>query len=346
MDKTGSTSIRASLARNLDDPQVRYVAPWLENASRCLSAAFRDDPTEFHYFRRLGVKPDDAQRLRNEAQDELRRLLAEDRERTLVMSAEAVSRFGEPDLRRMRAFFREFTDQVTAVGYIRRPKEYMESNLQQQIKSLGPRALNFAALLPEYRARFEHFDSVFGAGEVQYWLFDPPGFAGGDAVLDFCARVGIQFDPKRTIRANDGLSLPALQLLFIYRKFGDAELRGADALRDNDLLVRRLRRLEGPKLRLHSSVVAPVLEHKREGIEWMERRLGQSLKEELAKHDAVAIRSEEDLLQVSAETREWLAQQLPEGTPAAAGDHAKMARQVGYLRAMLARKAAREKAAS
>jgi hypothetical protein len=98
--------------------------------------------------------------------------------------------------------------------------------------------------------------------------------------------------------------------LFAYRKFGPGFGVGPTVLRENRRLASRVAKLSGPKLRLHSSLVAPVIAERREDIEWMEARLGVSLAEDLAAHDEGAIRSEEDLLRFSPETLQWLAEQL------------------------------------
>jgi hypothetical protein len=349
MDKTGSTSIRASLARHLDDPRFHYVTPGgMENASRCLAAAFKNDPLEFHFFRNSGFGPADRPRLRRKALAELMTELERAGNRTAVISAEAVSRFNAEELQRMHEFLARVSSEVVGFAYIRRPKEYMESSLQQQIKGFGTRVLNVDSLAPDYRTRFEPFDQVFAPGTLHLHLFEPRQFTGGDVVLDFCARLGIRFDPARAIRTNEGISRAALGMLFAYRKFAPQPAPGPNTHRDNEALVRRLRKLGGPKLRLHSEVVLPALEQQRESIAWMEQRLGCSMQEDVAAHDADAVRTEERFLEFDQAALDWLGEQFPEQHPArraqAPGDAREVGRWLNDLRGRLAARADREAA--
>lgn len=309
MDKTGSTSIRASLSRHLRDPDFHFVAPGLQNAGRCLAAAFKDDPRDFHYFRRTALAPSDIPRLRAESLAALDAELEAAQGRTAVLSAEAVSTFDAKECARLLAYFRRFSDDVRAVAYVRPPKGYIESNFQQQVKAGTVRQLVPAALLPQYRERFEPIDQGFGRERVTLWPFEPASFPERNVVLHFCREIGAAFDPAQVVNENASLSRGAVALLFAHRRFVP-QADGEAALHANELLIRKLRKLEGPRLRLHSSLVQPAIDAKRDGIAWMEHRLGASLAEDLSAHDDEAIRSEDELLAVPYAARRWLHQQL------------------------------------
>jgi hypothetical protein len=309
MDKTGSTSIRASLSKNLSDPRFHYVTLGIANASRGLSAGFKENPATFPYFRHSGLSDEELAKRKTEAIGQLGSELQRAAGRTAILSAEAVSNFNEQEFRHLCDTIGRHGRETAAAGYIRRPKEYMESNFQQQVRGSFLGRLLPDRLLPDYR-RFEKFDAVLGRDNVRFWLFDPKSFPDGCVVRDFCARLDIRFRPEDVIRINEGLSRPALSLLFAYRKFGGGYKPGPALTRQNALLVLCLQKLAGPKLRLHSSLVAPVIAARREGIAWTEDRLGASLAEDLAAHDDDAIRSEEDLLKFSPESLHWLAGQL------------------------------------
>lgn len=310
MDKTGSTSIRASLSKHLTDSKFHYVTLGIANASRGLAAAFKKDPTSFPYFRNSRLTDEQLRNLKTEAFHDLAKELQKAIGKTAIMSAEAVSRFKESEFRALCSFISRQTQSIEAVGYVRRPKEYMESNLQQQIKGNFSKRLVPEKLFSGYRQRFEKFDTVLGHENVRLWLFDPKLFTENCVVMDFCAHLGIEFQKKNVIRINEGLSLPALSLLFAYRKYGNGDVPGPSLVKENSVLVKQLQKLTGPKLRLHSSLATPVIRTYQEGISWMEERLGASLAENLTEHDEYAIRSEDDLLKFSPDSLQWLAEQL------------------------------------
>ena len=311
LPKTGSTSIQESLFRYLSDPRFHYVSFGNAKTSLVIATGFKDDPARFGTHARRGTSSNELQRLKKQAVESLEAELQAAGARTAILSSEAISAFGMPEIRNLCSFMTGHRRAVTAVAYVRRPKEYMESVFQQRVKG-GTQRFRASSLLPNFRARFEHFDAVLGRQNVGLWLFDPASFPGHCVVQDFCSRLGITFRPEDAVRANEGLSLPALSLLFAYRKFGPGYGVGPTVPLENSLLVTKIRTLPGPKLRLHSSVVAPVIRARRKGIEWMEERLGASLAEDLSAHDEGAIRSEEDLLRFSPEASRWLAGELGE----------------------------------
>jgi hypothetical protein len=310
MHKTGTSSIQESLFRRLADKRFYYVNFGIPNASNGVTMCFRTDLERYGPLRKTGVT---AEKLASRRAEALRRLSSEieaSAGRAAVISGEHIGKLSDAELRDMRKFLVERGRRtLLPIAYVRRPKEYMESAFQQRVRG-GLGRLNAERLFPEYRQRFAKFDTVFGRDNVRLSVFDPGRFPGGCVVRDFCARVGIEFSAEEVIRVNEALSLPALSLLFAYHRFGPGFGVGPRVLQENRLLVERLRQLPGPKPRLHSALVAPVIERRRDEIEWMEARLEASLGEELAAHDEGAVRSEADLLKFSAESLHWLAQQL------------------------------------
>jgi hypothetical protein len=73
-------------------------------------------------------------------------------------------------------------------------------------------------------------------------------------------------------------------------------------------LVRRLREVQGPALRFHSSAVKPVISHVLPQIPWLEQRLGLPFTEDLTRYDQGAcIRTESDLFDFDPAALAWLA---------------------------------------
>jgi hypothetical protein len=309
MPKTGTTSIQLSLSRRLSDPRFHYVKFAEGDSNYAIATGFRTDPTRDRRHLKLGTPSHELPRLRKSIVRQLRASLEQARERTAILSAEIIAALKEAEFRELHAVLAGSGGRVTAVGYVRRPKETMESEFQQQVKS-GRQAFGMERLFPNYRARVKKLDAVLGSENTHIWRFDPSSFPGGCVVLDFCARMGISFRPEDVIRFNDGLSRPALSLLYAYRKFGPGYGVGPQVIRENRLLIQGLRALPGPKVRFHSSLVEPVIERRGKVVRWMESRLHASLAEDLSEHDETAIRSEEDLLAFTPESLRWLAHEL------------------------------------
>lgn len=312
MPKTGTSSIQESLFRRLSDPRFYYLKLGRSNASIPIATAFKGDAADFHFHVKSGTSADALRKHRAGVLENLDAELKLAGERTPILSGEAISGLKESEFRQLcGALTRQRKAAVTAVGYVRRPKEYMESTFQQRVKS-GEPGFDMPRVFPRYRARFAKFDAALGKENVGIWLFDPSRFRDKCVVQDFCARLGIQFRAQDVTRTNEALSLPALSLLYAYRKFGPGYGVGPNVIEENRRLIRHVRSLGGLKLRLHSSLVAPVIEARREEIEWMEARLGASLAEDISANDAEAIRSEEDLLKFTPDTLRWLAGELGE----------------------------------
>jgi hypothetical protein len=309
MHKTGTSSIQESFFQNLKDPRFHYVNFGMANASKSISTAFRINPARYSHYVKSGTSAAQLQKLKAKALQRLDAEIAHSNDRTLILSGENIGQLSETEIGDLRNFLIRKGKSVSAIAYVRKPKEYMESAFQQRVKG-GTQELDFDKLYPRYFSRFNKFDAVFGRESVILRIFDPKIFSGNCVIQDFCEQLGVKFLPEDVIRVNDALSLPALSLLYAYRKFGPGFGVGPRVVHENKLLVDRLRTLPGPKLRFHSSVVEPVIKKYRSDIAWMQDRLGGSLDEDLYKDDNSAVRSEEDVLQFTPESLCWLEEQL------------------------------------
>jgi hypothetical protein len=311
MHKTGSSSIQQSLAERLDDPGFRYVTTGVANSSGGIAIGFLDDPATYQGSRKTGMSGSQLEHRRQIIRQRLSAQLRSERSSgaCTILSAEYISTMKSGDFTSLCDFFAEHGYAVTAVGYIRSPKSYMESAFQQRVQG-GFNTFELSKVYPHYRYHFDKFDAILGRERVRFWHFDPRSFAGGCVVQDFCRRLGIAFPPANVVRTNEGLSRPAVSLLFAYRRFGPEFGVGPTVIRENLLLAQRFAQLRGPKLRFHSSLVAPILEEQRDDLAWMEERLGTSLSEDMTRDDGSAICSEGDLLVFVPEALQWLAEQL------------------------------------
>jgi hypothetical protein len=236
--------------------------------------------------------------------------------RSLVMSGEGMRLLASPQIQELAAYFRSRVAKLTVVGYVRPPVGFRTS-LAHATMGGKLTSLTLGNKSTGYRDTFEKFDNVLGRENVLLWKFDPKSFPAGCVVQDFCARLGIDFPAERIVRANESLSREAVALLYTYRKFG-AELGSKTMGNPQRLeLVQRLAGIGRTKFRFSPDLVRPFLERNRADIEWMERRLGQSLDEDWREHRPDDVREDWDLLRpdpkVVAQLREMLGDAAPAG---------------------------------
>jgi hypothetical protein len=312
MPKTGSSSIQASLYAGLRDTRFSYLHFGRANANREVIIGFAGDPNRYSLIRRLALSDEALEQARCDVHRRMLEQIERAAGKTVILSCEALYGLKLTELRALVALLRGAAGRVTAVGYLRRPRAFMESSFQQRLKALETKTFDPALHMPNYRGQLEKFDKVLGCSKVQYWLFDRERFPGGCVVQDFCSRVGIRFDADAVIHQNEGFSLGAISLLYVYSKFGVGYGIGAEAIAANRSFHSKLRELTGPRLRFHADVIAPFLIRRRATIEWAEGRTGASLDDNATIDDALAVRSEQDLLRVPPEAVDWLKQQLGE----------------------------------
>lgn len=341
MPKTGSSSIQETLFFGLDDPRFLYVSAGEINAVRAILLLCTDSTPP---ARVLGSATSDSGFLdrrrrsyRRKVEASLRRARAHGLQP--ILSAESCWRMSEDELQRLRSLLEREGFAVRVVAYLRTWKEWIESSYQQHCKNecvhgSKPWTVAFAPPNPSllrYRDRFETVDRVFGRENVLLRKFDPRSFPGRDIVRDFCHQLGISIPEGCIRRANESLSLDALKLLVAYGRFGNREPGwGRRSARQYRWLLRRLRDLSGPPLRLHSSLVEPMIAPVLPQLDWLEERLGAPMREDLGAHDATpeCIRSDEDLMRFSGESLRWLSE-VAGGGPISGTSGEETARQVG-----------------
>lgn len=312
MPKTGSTSIQASLLAAGTLPQAHYLNVGHKNSGRVLATMFLDDPRDFHLNRKWNLELDTLTQARQEAFASFARQFQAPRD-LFILSGEAISSMDATSLGRMRDWLLGHVDEVQAVGYVRKPRGYMESELQQKIKA-GRGRFDLASHYPGYRDRFTPLEQVFGRAQVRYWLFDPASFPGKDVVRDFAARLGLGLPESALQRSNESLSLEGARLLYIYRKLGEGYGQGQGMVEENRRLSRLLREVPGPKLRIAHAAAQAVIDAQADDMAWMAERLQASLDEPAGADEQDVVAEEADLLRPTLATLAWLAGQL--GRPA------------------------------
>ena len=314
MPKTGTSSIQESLYYGLQDPNFRYVdlGQGQINVCRALVTLFCDAPEKYHYHQQLNLSVEDVNRSRQSLQWKLQQTLekAKTLGQTVILSAEEGWRMKKHELLRLRDFLAADDFGVKVVAYLRSWKPWLESIFQQEVKmGIGaelilPTAVDDLA----YCNHVQILEDVFGTDRVEIYLYQPQSFPDGCVVKDSCHRLGIRFDPHQIHRANDSLTLPAIQLLYTYRKLRPAFGTGRQALFTDWILRRRLTELSGTAIRFHSSLVEPVVQALADQILWLEQRLGYRFDADIRRDDKTAcIRHESDLFRYDRDSLEWLA---------------------------------------
>lgn len=309
MPKTGTSSIQASLRYALTDPGFLYISLGRVSMLRSIITLFGQTPEKHHTHR--GWSAAQIAQERKQLHQQLEKIIANAGNATLIFSAESCwGEMNSTEFVRIRNFMADRGYTVKVIGYIRPWKQWLESNFQQRIKydlrsfqaiPINPRKL-------DYRERIQELEGVFGAEQVKIHLYDPQNFPAGCVVRDFCQQLRITFDFNRVRRVNDSLKLPAVQLLYTYRKLGLGYGGGRQVSMENHLLNQRLLQLDGPPLRFHSSLVESHLQKLDPQRPWLEQRLGGVFAEDIYKaDDELCIRKEADLFDFSPATLDWLA---------------------------------------
>ncbi len=316
MPKTGSSSIQNWLLRSLADPRFFNIDLGRSGSGNIIATTFRAHPEQHHRNLKRGLTSAEVQQESASTRAAFKHALERADGRAALLSAELLANFSEAEFNGLCDFIRPHAADISAVGYVRSPRSFMESVFQQRLKS-GADSFRPEQNYPRYRERFEKFETVLGRERVAYWMFAPASFPGGCVVQDFCRHLDIRCVTPAVPRVNESLSLPAIRLLYAYRKYGPGFGTGERALHENRLLKTRLHELEGSPLRFHEALLHPVLDTRRADIEWMEERLQRPFMEmPIADHDAV--QREADLLRFCPESIAWLARQLGCNTPDAA----------------------------
>lgn len=278
MHKTGTTSIQRTLAA-LDLADPRYLLRQPANHSAMVSVLFEDHETQLPRLLNSGWTAAGVEMRRAEwrasLEETLRTHSAEGGE-AVILSAERLCVVSFEAAERLRDFLAPHCSEVEIVAYVRSPISWMESAFQQSIKD---RQNGFEALRwPNYRLAFEKYDRLFGRDNVTLKVFLKEHLKGGDVVSDFTAHVGIDPPVAGDRRDNETLSLEALSLVYVRRRFGRPfDWRRPGAVVADRAFVERLRPFGTQRFGLSPALAASILEANREDLAYIEDRLGMAL---------------------------------------------------------------------
>ncbi|MEY3050396.1 MAG: hypothetical protein RLY31_181 [Bacteroidota bacterium] len=331
LPKTGTTAIQRFLRYGLTDPGFHYGELGEVGTGRALAVLFGSPEDRAVKNTAMGWSDRKMAGYRRRMEREWTRTLevASRRHATLVLSTEFCWEMSAVGLDRLRRRLVSGGYEVSVLVYLRPWKAWLESMAQQGLKGVHG---HFTPDLPwawkDFRGRIQLLDELFGRPFVQVAKYDPAVFESACVVQDFCTRLGIRQAGIRSYRVHESLRLPALRLLHAYRRFGPGFGTGLSALQENRRLTHRLTQLDGPPLRFHSSLVAPILADLTPQRDWLEKRLGATFQEDIFRDDSgPCIRAAEELLRFSPSELAWLSERT--GLPQIpTGDGVAVARQV------------------
>lgn len=279
--KTGSTSIQATLA-NSRASGFRYLTKKPANHSNLLSSAFR-----FPGVAEPSASPDGIAEFRS-----LLHAAASDLgDGTLIVSGEVVSVFSEASLQALKAELSSLTSDISVIGYVRPVADYMSSQFQQDLKN---RFVPFDSIKTRpYRAQIEALDGVFGRENVCLVPSDREMLQHGDAVRDFCDRIGFPIEPAAIRRNNESIGAEGIALLYIHRKYYTSTDIKRPALERN--FIQHLRSAGTGRFKLDGSIVAAANTGSLDDMRAVSERLGYPF-EKFLDTSKPGVKSEEELL--------------------------------------------------
>ena len=304
--KTGSSAIQRYLYEHRDELEqqgVHYLHRGNANSSLWMLRAFKRDLAQLPAFSHLGLDEEGVLRLRTRARKRLARLAGASEAPLAVLSAEAIGAFAHEELQELYDVTSAHYPRIVIHQYFRPMKARMESAYQERLKH------GFATLDQKfhlgYNRRVELLDGVFGRDNVNIYKYDGAVFPDGDVVKHFLGALDIAPPGGIATRAfNTGLSLPAVRLLYVYRKFNP------DLMPGDRQIVKALARLQGDDFRFHSSLFDALLATGPNAVTLFERRAGFSITEDIQADDNIGIATEQALTDISPESLLWLQQQV------------------------------------
>ena len=302
LHKTGTTAIQEYLHKHLDYPDYDYFDVGRPNPSLIIVQAFKDNFQEHPSFE--GRQMGDAQvaALRNAARTTFDAALEKTSKPNVIMSAEGISSLTPPECEKFLKEMQERFSRVQVILYIRPMKSRVESAFQEKLKT------HLVSLdeqfIFNYRKTISKFDWVIGQENVLVLPFTPEQFPDGNVVADFLDRVGLDSDIDAAPRANRGLSLPAVQLLYSYRQHYSQPIPA------DRQLFELLQEMEGPSFHLHSDLFEKIHLDRGDRVACLTERAGFDLGGDRGSQDELAVRSADELNRIPASSVTWLNERL------------------------------------
>lgn len=247
MHKTGSSSIQATL-NGYDDGKTFYVDIGEKNHGIGIYTLFSKKYLEYKFWTRRGYGENKINKIKSEYLRDLTSELERPRSRAII-SGEDISWLSPDEAKDMVSFFLNYAKTVTVVCYLRDPRSFVASSLQERIK-IGmtefPQKIN-----PKYRFRLEKFLNLNDLIKLVVRKFERDSLIGGSVVTDFCSIAKIEAQSVKELNKNSTLSLSALSLLYLFNRTCPVYHGDEVLLKAKKRLIKELRQKyrEWPKIK-------------------------------------------------------------------------------------------------
>lgn len=279
MEKTGTTSIQTTLFLNRDALAQRGIHYFDAGRthSAVMAAAFQ------HARPGSKVSPDAVAHARSL----LDSFLGGKPEGRFIISGEGMVRMPARDAQGMLAYLRERVDRLTVVCFVRPPRGYMISSMQQAIRT-GVRVERLsAAAAPNYRGQIEKYLIEAPGVDAVMPIHDRRTLHRGCSIATLLKMIGepdTLYDALPLSQENPSLSQAGAAFLLALAEAGLPNKRNAQTEDDHRLrriALRLANALQGAKFTIPHSVLAAALDRAevKADISWVEARLGAKLSE-------------------------------------------------------------------
>lgn len=298
MPKTGSTSIQFALFSNLSEsPEASFSSPpfFFTLQASAIFSLFCSNPEKYHG--NAGKSGNEITASNKEKTDILVNSIINSKQNKYIISSEDIYHMDIEGLERMKLFFSPFFKRIVITGYVRPPRSFLESAFQQLVKFHEVDTTNPATIYHPY-LNFKRFDQVFGEENVFLKVFYPSHFPENNVLRDFEKTWDLAFSPTLSeVRENESISQNLLSILFFYNK-SIQKKQGAikDSSKHYDLIERLRFKITGSPFKFSEKYMENIYSLYKEDLEWIDKRLGVSLKD-FDDNSAGGITTDEELLE-------------------------------------------------
>lgn len=305
LHKTGTSSIQEALYAADCGPGTTYLHFETPYIGRKLKTAFCRPAWRLVSDLR-DVSPAD----RRAARTAFRRLVDGASGERLLLSAEDLSHFEDEELADLFDCLRHAGLALEAVAYVRDYHGWCESFFQQAAKYGNCPVSLFPLGTGAYRFAIDKFDRLLGREQVRLWKYDRSRFPQGCVVRDFFRRLGLPGDPVVDGEVNTGLSLDAIKLLRAFHRSNLRPVHDTAGMIRSYWLTNHMRGMPGAPVRFHRDLVEQQMRHDAADLDWIEERLGESVRlTRLDDPPGEAIRHEAELDDFSPASLAWLSRE-------------------------------------
>ena len=226
LEKTGSTSIQATLGKNRDLLKTRkilYPKSLGERSHvRLYTFASEDGMNEIKVQCGLEALSGIGE-FRRSLQDQLEREISAADPHTVIISNEHCSSrlVNTSEISRLRKLLAQIFSNISVVIYLRSQGESLRSAYSTQIKTGSTAEFDYPSpdLIESrynYDAILDKWETVFGKQNIDVRMFSVEDFIGGDVVTDFIERLGLDIPTDDIGREpNKNVSLSAFSIEFL-----------------------------------------------------------------------------------------------------------------------------------